>query len=43
LIEAYAKSGDAAAAVGGLVGAMKDAMNSARRGERPPGLGNSDG
>ncbi len=43
VIEAHVKSGDAAAAVGGLVGAMNDAMNSARRGERPPGLGNSEG
>jgi len=31
VIEAHAKSGDVPAAVGGLVGAMKDAMHSARR------------
>jgi tryptophan synthase alpha chain len=39
LIEAHVKSGDVPEAVGGLVGAMKDAMKSARRGERAPGLG----
>jgi tryptophan synthase alpha subunit len=43
LIEAHIKSGDVPEAVGGLVGAMKDAMKSARRGERAPGLGDSDG
>jgi tryptophan synthase alpha subunit len=33
LIEAHAKSGDVPEAVGGLVGAMKDAMRAARRTE----------
>jgi len=43
LIEAHAKSGDVPAAVGGLVGAMKDAMKSARRVERSPAAESSDG
>ena len=43
LIEAHIKSGDVPEAVGGLVGAMKDAMKAARGGERAPGLGDSDG
>ena len=43
LIEAHAKTGDVPEAVGGLVGAMKDAMKSARRVERAPVAENSDG
>jgi tryptophan synthase alpha subunit len=43
LIEAHVKSGDVPAAVGELVGAMKDAMKSARRIDRAPGAENSDG
>src|ERR1700720_3475524 len=43
LIEEHAKSGDVPQAVGGLVGAMKDAMKSARRTEQMPAAENSDG
>ena len=43
LVEAHAKSGDVPAAVGGLVGAMKDAMKSARRVDRAPAAESSDG
>jgi len=43
LVEAHAKSGDVPQAVGGLVGAMKDAMKLARRVERAPAAENSDG
>ena len=43
LIEQHAKSGDVPEAVGGLVGAMKDAMKSARRIESSPAAENSDG
>jgi tryptophan synthase alpha chain len=43
LIEAHAQSGDAIAAVGDLVGAMKDAMRAARSSESAPAVGNSDG
>ena len=43
VIEAHIASGDVAAAVGGLVGAMKDAMKAARRGGGAPGAGSSDG
>jgi hypothetical protein len=42
LIEAHAGSGDVAEAVGGLVGAMKDAMKAARRTEHAAAE-NSDG
>ncbi len=43
LIEQHTKSGDVPEAVGGLVGAMKDAMKSARRIESAPAAENSDG
>ncbi len=47
LIEAHAQSGDRSGdvleAVGGLVGAMKAAIRSARRTDRAPALGDSDG
>jgi tryptophan synthase alpha chain len=43
LIEAHIKSGDVREAVGGLVGAMKNAMKAARRGERVRGSGDCDG
>ncbi len=43
LIEAHTKSGDAIAAVGGLVGAMKDAMRAARSSENAASAGNTDG
>ena len=43
LIEAHAKSGDVPEAVGGLVGAMKDAMKAARRTEPAPAAENSNG
>ncbi len=43
VIEAHIASGDVTAAVGGLVGAMKDAMKAARRGAGAPGAGSSDG
>lgn len=43
LIEAHTKSGDVIAAVGGLVGAMKDAMRAARSSENAASVGNTDG
>jgi tryptophan synthase alpha chain len=43
LIEAHAKSGDVPEAVGGLVGAMKDAMKAARRTEPAPAAENPNG
>jgi tryptophan synthase alpha chain len=43
VIEAHVKSGDVPAAVGGLVGAMKNAMKAARHAERAPAAENSDG
>lgn len=43
LIEAHTKSGDVIAAVGGLVGAMKDAMRAARSSENVASAGNTDG
>ena len=43
LIEEHAKSGDVPEAVGGLVGAMKDAMRAARTSESAARLGNADG
>jgi tryptophan synthase alpha chain len=43
LIEAHTPSGDVIAAVGGLVGAMKDAMRAARSSASAPAAGNSDG
>jgi tryptophan synthase alpha chain len=43
LIEAHTKSGDVIAAVGGLVGAMKDAMRAARSSENIASAGNTDG
>ena len=43
VIEAHARSGDAPAAVGELVGAMKEAMKSARRTERAPAAEESNG
>jgi tryptophan synthase alpha chain len=43
LIEAHTKSGDAIAAVGGLVGAMKDAMRAARSSENAASAGDTDG
>jgi tryptophan synthase alpha chain len=43
LIEEHAKSGDVPEAVGGLVGAMKEAMKSARPTEQTPAAENSDG
>ncbi|MGC2303074.1 tryptophan synthase subunit alpha, partial [Candidatus Binatus sp.] len=43
LIEQHTKSGDVPEGVGGLVGAMKDAMKSARRIESAPAEENSDG
>ena len=43
LVEAHAKSGDVPEAVGGLVGAMKQAMKAARRVESAATAGNSDG
>ena len=42
LIESHTSSGDVIAAVGGLVGAMKDAMRAARTSESAAGLGNAD-
>ena len=43
LIESHTSSGDVIAAVGGLVGAMKDAMRAARTSESAARLGNADG
>lgn len=43
LIEAHAASGDVIAAVGVLVGAMKDAMRAARSTENPAEAGNTNG
>lgn len=43
LIEAHTKSGDVIAAVGDLVGAMKDAMRAARSSANAPAVGNTDG
>ena len=43
LIEGHAKSGDVPEAVGGLVGAMKDAMKAARRTEPAPAAENPNG
>jgi len=42
LIESHASSGDVIAAVGGLVGAMKDAMRAARSSESAARSGNAD-
>ena len=43
LIESHTESGDVLAAVGGLVGAMKDAMRAARSSASAPAVGNTDG
>jgi len=43
LVEAHIKSGDVIAAVGELVGAMKDAMRAARISENAAAAGNTDG
>jgi tryptophan synthase alpha chain len=43
LIESHTESGDVLAAVGGLVGAMKDAMRAARSSASSPTVGNTDG
>ena len=43
LIESHTSSGDVIAAVGALVGAMKDAMRAARTSENAAAAGNTDG
>jgi tryptophan synthase alpha chain len=43
LIESHTESGDVLTAVGGLVGAMKDAMRAARSSASAPAVGNTDG
>jgi tryptophan synthase alpha chain len=43
LIESHTESGDVLEAVGGLVGALKDAMRAARSSASAPAVGNTDG